>query len=147
MSTWLPRWYCYNGIPGPISISDKTSYRKIPWSLKDARLVVWIIVSGLNLLGASTAQRSDNFIYKFCGFETSRNLTIRRLIGYWNRVWLIIKSRNSLHTWWEMFDDLWRVRLFHGTSNWSMTSIYGPKIHASTAVNMLFHCPFHCLIV
>ena len=30
------------------------------------------------------SERSDNFKYKSRGFETLRDLTIRRLIGYWN---------------------------------------------------------------
>ena len=30
------------------------------------------------------SERSDNFEYKSRGFETLRDLTIRRLIGYWN---------------------------------------------------------------
>ena len=37
----------------PVSISDKTSYRKISWSLEAARLVVWIIASLWNLAGTS----------------------------------------------------------------------------------------------
>ena len=40
---------------GPVSISDKTSYRKILWSLEAARLVVQIIASFWNLTGTSTA--------------------------------------------------------------------------------------------
>ena len=40
---------------GPVSTSDRTSYRKIPWSLEAAGLVAWIIVSLWNLTGASAA--------------------------------------------------------------------------------------------
>ena len=40
---------------GPVSISDKTSYRKISWSLEVARLLVWIIASLWNLTAASAA--------------------------------------------------------------------------------------------
>ena len=40
---------------GPVSISDKTSYRKISWSLEAARLVVQIIASLWNLTGTSAA--------------------------------------------------------------------------------------------
>ena len=49
---------------GPVPISDKSAYRKISWSLVAARLIV--------------------SKHKSRGFETSRDLTIRRLIGYWN---------------------------------------------------------------
>ena len=50
---------------GPVSVSDKTSYCKISWSLETPTLVVSVIVSLWNLTG----------------FDT---FTIRRFIGYWN---------------------------------------------------------------
>ena len=37
---------------GPVSISDKTSYRKISWSIEAARSAVWIITSHWNLTGS-----------------------------------------------------------------------------------------------
>ena len=40
---------------GPVSTSDKTSYRKISWNLEATRLVDWIILSLWNLTGMSTA--------------------------------------------------------------------------------------------
>ena len=46
------RW---RGDQGPVSISDKTSYRKISWNLEAARLVVKIIASLWNMTGASAA--------------------------------------------------------------------------------------------
>ena len=63
---------------GPVSISNKTSYHKISWSLKVARLVVWIIASLWNLTGTLAAlllrclsnfRAIDNFKYKSCGFR------------------------------------------------------------------------------
>ena len=77
----------------PVSIFDKTSYRKISQSLKAARFVFRIMWSLWNLTGTSAAllpMCQSNFIamrwsnYQSRGFETSRDLTVRRLIGYWN---------------------------------------------------------------
>ena len=42
-------------VQGPVSISVKTSYRKISWSLEAARLIVQITASLLNLTGTSAA--------------------------------------------------------------------------------------------
>ena len=56
------RQYDYQG---PVSISDKTSYCKISWSLEAAMLVVWIITSLCNLTSTSEAvlpKRLSNFI-------------------------------------------------------------------------------------
>ena len=50
---------------GPASISDKTSHRKISWSLEAARLEDWIIASLRNSTGTSTtlqAMSLSNFI-------------------------------------------------------------------------------------
>ena len=74
---------------GPVSISDKTSYRKISWSLAAARLVVKIIASLWNLSalrqhswwcrGASQiSERLCNSKYKSRSFETLLDLTIRQ---------------------------------------------------------------------
>ena len=43
----------YTVLQGRVSISDTTSYRKVSWSLKAARLIVGIITSLWNLTGAS----------------------------------------------------------------------------------------------
>ena len=58
---WLPHtgspwsgWRLSN-VQGPVSMSDKKSYRKISWSLEAARLVDWIIASLWNLTGTSAA--------------------------------------------------------------------------------------------
>ena len=40
---------------GPVSISDKTSYRKMTWSLEAARFVFRIVRSLWNLIGTSAA--------------------------------------------------------------------------------------------
>ena len=44
---------------GPVSISDKTSYRKISWSLEAARFVFRIVRSLWNLTGTSAAMLND----------------------------------------------------------------------------------------
>ena len=44
---------CYDGLQGLYSLSSKTSYRQISWSLEAARLDVLMIVSLLNLAGIS----------------------------------------------------------------------------------------------
>ena len=78
---------------GPVSITDKASDRKISWRLGAARLVVWIIASLWNLTGARqhccrcACQMSEWWDYsthKPRGLETLRDVTIKRLIGYWN---------------------------------------------------------------
>ena len=75
----------------PVSISDKTSNRKILQSLEAARFVFRIVQSLWNLTGTSAAacacqisKRWDDLNYQSRGFETSRDLAIRRLFGYWN---------------------------------------------------------------
>ena len=50
-----PRLYFTSGLHGPVSISVKTSYRKISWSLEAARLAVQIIASLWNMTGTPTA--------------------------------------------------------------------------------------------
>ena len=75
---------------GPVSISNKTSYCKISWSLEAARLVVYIITSLWHLTGTSAALLPmclSNFraIGRFwIQISRLRDITIRRLIGYWN---------------------------------------------------------------
>ena len=53
---WHITWMCQNqGILGLYSLSGKTSYRQISWSLEAARLSVIMIVSHWNLTGISAA--------------------------------------------------------------------------------------------
>ena len=66
----------------PVSISKKTSFRKISSSLEAVRFVFSIVRSLWNLTG--TSKRYDNLTYQSRGFETSRDLTVRRLFGYWD---------------------------------------------------------------
>ena len=87
---------------GPVSISNKTSYRKILWSLGAARLVVWIITSLWNLTGTSAALLLPRclpnfraiilFEYKSRSFETTRNLTIRCLVLICYRNWALVPA-------------------------------------------------------
>ena len=83
---------CYH--QGPISISDKTSYCKISQSLEATRFVFKIVWSLWNWIGTlaavlprclSNLERLEKFKPESHSFETSRDLTIRCLIGYWNR--------------------------------------------------------------
>ena len=72
-------------LPGPVSISDKTSYCKISQSLEGARFVYNIEGSLWN----STALLPRNLsnvkaMRQSCGFEVSRNPMVRRLIGHWD---------------------------------------------------------------
>ena len=69
----------------PISISEKTSCRKFSWTLEAARLVVYIITSLWDFFWSASqiSKQSDNIKYTSRGFET--DLSIIRLIGYWNR--------------------------------------------------------------
>ena len=64
---------------GLYSLSGKTSYRQISCSLEAARLDVAMVVSLRNLTGTSTAERLEKFRPKSRGFETSRDLAVRRL--------------------------------------------------------------------
>ena len=73
---------------GPIPISINASYGKISLSLEVARFVFRIVQSLWNLTGdAAACQISKKWyysIYQFRDFETSQDLTIRRIVGYWN---------------------------------------------------------------
>ena len=74
---------------GPISISDKTSYHKISWSLKSRRYRITLkflqAFRELCYRGAyQISERSYHSKYKSRGIDTSRDLTIRHLPVYWN---------------------------------------------------------------
>ena len=84
---------------GPVSISYKTSYCKISQSLEAARFMFRIVRSLWNLTGTSAGRCAcqiskwcDDFNYQSRGFEISRDLTIRRLKGYWNGPNVVIKG-------------------------------------------------------
>ena len=68
---------------GIYSLSDKTSYRQISWSLEAARLDVAMVVSLWNLAGTSAAERLEKFKPESRSFETSRDLAVRRLTAQW----------------------------------------------------------------
>ena len=68
---------------GLYSLSGKTSYRQISWSLETGRLDVIMIVSIWNLTCISAAllpisERLDRSKPESCGFKTSRDLGVRR---------------------------------------------------------------------
>ena len=80
-------------IPGPVSISEKTSFRKISWSLEATRLVlklsyrfeIWQAHRQHCCRSAcQISEQSDNSKYKSRDFETLRDLTERPLFGYWD---------------------------------------------------------------
>ena len=77
---------------GPASISDKTSYCKISRSLETEKFIselsdrseIWQAHrQHCYRCACEISKRCDNLGYQCHGFETSRDLTIRRLIGYW----------------------------------------------------------------
>ena len=55
MTDKVPQHLCHNGYQGLYSLSGKTSYRQISWSLEAARLDVAMVVSLWNLTGTSAA--------------------------------------------------------------------------------------------
>ena len=127
---------------GPVSTSDKTSCCEISWSLKAARLVVWIIASLWNLTGSmsclSNFKRSDNsepggggggFSEKFwrgCAGQVFRNHTL----GYGDR------GPKSYHWLWKMGQNhTLNNRKYHQINhswsnfapNWSNIRLEGPE--------------------
>ena len=73
---------------GLYSLSGKTSYRQISWSLEATRLGVIIIALLWNLTGSSAAalprglsilERLKKAKHESCDFETSQDLAVRRL--------------------------------------------------------------------
>ena len=65
---------------GLYSLSGKTSYHQISWSLEAAKLDVAMVVSFWNLTGTSAALlRLEKFKPESRGFETSRDLAVRHL--------------------------------------------------------------------
>ena len=75
---------------GPVSICEKTSFRKISksrdWYFKLLHhFEIWQAHRQPCCRSAcQISERSDNFKYKSRGFETLRDLTERRLFGYWD---------------------------------------------------------------
>ena len=74
-------------LQGLYSVSGKTSYRKISWSLEAARLNVMMLLSLWNLTGISVAllarclpnlRTIGKFKLESRGFESSRNFAVRR---------------------------------------------------------------------
>ena len=91
-------WHCGKTtsliwVQGPVSIYDKTSYREISWILKlqdwyfelSYHYEIWQAHQQQCCRGAcQISERSDNSKHKSHSFETSQDVTIKRLIGYWN---------------------------------------------------------------
>ena len=98
---WLS---CIQKVQGPVSISDKTSYCKISQSLEAARYYlelsdrsqIWQAhLQQCCRYACQISKRYDDLNYQYRSFETSRDLTIRRLIGYWNRAQVTSASASS----------------------------------------------------
>ena len=101
-------------LQGPVSISDKTSYCKISWSLEAARLVFIIVRSLWNLIGTSAALLPmclSNFkamrklklsISRFRDFTRSNDKTSYRILK-WGPGYLesVVHPRNNTasHVW------------------------------------------------
>ena len=91
-------------IQGPVSISDKTSYCKISRSLEAVRFVrelsdrseIWQAPrQHCCRCACQISKWCDHLNYQCRGFETSRDLTVRRLVRYWNGAMAAL-----CHIWW-----------------------------------------------
>ena len=110
LSLSLAPYYLYLSLSillplGPASISDKTSYRKVSWSLEATRLhlelfdpsEIWQAHRQYCCWCACQISKPDgNLNHQSCGFETSRDLTIRRLIRYWNGAQEVVHPSHAL---------------------------------------------------
>ena len=74
------KWSIYPFIQGLYSLSGKTSYRHISWSLGAARLDVAMVVSQRCRGTCQISERLEKFKPEFRGFETSRYLAVRRYV-------------------------------------------------------------------
>ena len=103
---------------GPVSISDKTSYRKSrshEIGSLNYRSEIWQAHrQQCCRCACQISERSDHSKYKSHGFETSRGLTIRRLFGYWKRFQGLIvrfhkvsRPRNWMLTW-TYWSEIWQ---------------------------------------
>ena len=87
---------------GRVSISNKMSYGKLSWSLKVTRFVFKIVQSLWNFTDTSAtlllrqiSKQCNNLNYQSHVFESSWDLTMRHLIGYWKGVLIPgLKSRD-----------------------------------------------------
>ena len=83
---------------GPVSIYDKTFYSKISakrwdWYLKlHDRSETWHASQQYCWFVCQISKRCDILNYQSCNPETSWDLKIRRLIGYWNGPWSMLLS-------------------------------------------------------
>ena len=102
---------------GPVSKSDKTSYRKVSQSLDAARFVFRIVRSIWNLAGTSAAllprgasqisKRYEHFHTRSRAYETLRDLTIRRLIVYWNGAQVVTAIHLKIRHPWISSSGAW----------------------------------------
>ena len=74
------RWFPSIQHPGLYSLSDKTFYRQISWSLEEARFDVLMVVSLWNLTGTPVAGKT---VSKCGGFEASQDVAVRRPSALW----------------------------------------------------------------
>ena len=89
---------CLSGVMGPVSICDKTFFLRFREVLKfklSHRFEIWQAHPQQCCRGAcQIVERSNYSKYTYRNIETSRDLTIRRLIGYWNGTLVI---RNAMY--------------------------------------------------
>ena len=96
---------------GLYSLSGKTSYRQISWSLEAARLDAAMVVSLWNLAGTPAAalprylpnfRAIEKFKPEYRGFDTSRDLAVRRLTALWIETLCISHG----HPFWKTISSL-----------------------------------------
>ena len=136
---WITRnVYEWHGSLGPVSLSNKTSYRKILWNLETTRLAAQTVIS-LWIWKVSQqqccwdtcqiSQLSDNSKHKFISFKTLQYLIIRRLIRYWNDYldFLLIHNLNSAFSLQEQSFALVE-RSCYVVDQWSHSSLLNPLL-------------------
>ena len=89
-------------LQGPVSISDKTSYHKISQVPKPRHF--YLERSLWNLKGTSRCPSNFKVMQLFKllispGFQASRDLVVRRLIGYWNMTQISTRYSSSATKW------------------------------------------------
>ena len=82
LPTWAPFQYPIRRF---IVRSRGVSKPRDWWIKLSRRFEIWQVLWQPCCCGAcQVSERSDNSKYKSRGFETLRDLTVRRLVGYWN---------------------------------------------------------------
>ena len=114
------------------------------WSLEAVRFLFRIVQSLWNLTGTSACQiskRYDHLNYQYRSFETPRDLTIRRLIGYWNGPWFLHVGEHFVL---QGTMITWTSHERHGVSNHPTLLFVQQLVQANNKenINVLHHRPF-----